>query len=106
MGLEWQPAEPGACLVSTDCLWDPSLAELQLSAWVSAQLWTGSLLQGRTFSPLGHWSAKTQTGHGTAGSCGVTVQGKGWGGGRKAMTFPVLQLIPTLLPPKGFSTGG
>lgn len=59
--------------------WGQNLAELQLSAWVSAQSWTGSLQQGRTFSLLGRWSA-VDSGCCTAGSCGVTVQGKGWGG--------------------------
>lgn len=39
---------------------DNSLAKLQLSAWDSAQPWNGYLQQGRTFSPLGRWSARTQ----------------------------------------------
>lgn len=44
-----------------------SLAKLQLSAWVSAQPWNGYLQQGRTFSPLGQWSARTQIGCFTPG---------------------------------------
>lgn len=84
-----------------------SLAKLQLSAWVSAQPWNGYLQQGRTFSPLGQWSARTQIGCFTPG---VLQQWLYWKGGKKkkeAMRLPVLQIMSAVARgwtvPSGFS---